>query len=420
MKKKGALLLAVLLTATVLGACNTGANNGADISSSSTVSDSITVKEYTLQFDSNGGSAVDAIKVEKGDKAEKPADPTKDGYIFAGWVKDGVLFDFESKINGDVTLTAQWRVYGIDYELSKNEPLNLANVIDGEIEKVVLDNIDITSQLEEGAIPHRKASAYGVGVHTLRVETAEKAYDMELTIADYVIFDTDSFLEYYNEVKTIVVTKTQILKKQLYVVLSDDFTYEGTGVNVWPSYNNGEMNGVQTGVFDGRGHTIKGLIMPNYSLFSVIQGEIKNVAFVDVESRGKWSYGILSRFIWGGRLENVYISGQALNGVEDVIAGGISYSTNAPVIKNCIINVDFGYTQGAVFYNSGVGEEEQTTFENVYAISGMKTALAKDGGGWEVFPYADVEFFGFVEMNMGDSLFENSGDHLYFNQKKLF
>jgi uncharacterized repeat protein (TIGR02543 family) len=379
------------------------------------------MRNYTVTFDSEGGSAIEEVSVEKGGKVERPADPTKEGYIFAGWLKDGVLYDFETKVVGDITLKANWRAYGIDFDLSKNQPLVISGV-QGNITSVTLDGKNITADVVNGQIAYQKAVSYGLGVHDLSVTTTEKTYMMELTVASYVISDSTSLDAWYSEVKTLTVSHTAPkLEKQLYVVVSEDFTYTGTGDGfwVWPAYNGGVMNGIQTGVFDGRGHIIKGLKVPYHTVFSVIQGTIKNIAFVDMESNSDRSYGLLARFIWGGRLENVYISGEAIKGVEDIIAGGITYDGNAPVIENCIFNVDFGSTQGAVFYNSGTGEETQTTFTNVYAISGMKTALVKGGGSWEIFPYADIELLWFVEMNMQNSLFLSKNESLYFNQKKL-
>jgi len=41
--------------------------------------------DYTVTFDTNGGSAVDSQTVAGGNKAQKPADPQKLGYQFAGW-----------------------------------------------------------------------------------------------------------------------------------------------------------------------------------------------------------------------------------------------------------------------------------------------------------------------------------------------
>ena len=38
----------------------------------------------------------------------KPRDPTREGYIFAGWYLNGELFDFNTKITGDITLEARW------------------------------------------------------------------------------------------------------------------------------------------------------------------------------------------------------------------------------------------------------------------------------------------------------------------------
>ncbi len=66
------------------------------------------VKEYTVTFDSNGGTEVPAEKVQENQKATKPADPTKEGYTFTGWYYDGSAFDFDTPITKDMTLTAVW------------------------------------------------------------------------------------------------------------------------------------------------------------------------------------------------------------------------------------------------------------------------------------------------------------------------
>ena len=65
-------------------------------------------KLYTVTFDSDGGSAVEAQEVDEGETATKPADPTKDGYTFKGWQLDGEDFDFGTAITGDITLKAVW------------------------------------------------------------------------------------------------------------------------------------------------------------------------------------------------------------------------------------------------------------------------------------------------------------------------
>jgi hypothetical protein len=46
----------------------------------------ITAKSVTITFDSNGGSAVAAITADYGSDVSKPADPTKTGYAFVDWL----------------------------------------------------------------------------------------------------------------------------------------------------------------------------------------------------------------------------------------------------------------------------------------------------------------------------------------------
>ena len=67
---------------------------------------------YTVTFNTNGGSAVASQTITAGGKVTKPADPTKDGYTFAGWYKEAeftTAFDFANEtINADTTIYAKW------------------------------------------------------------------------------------------------------------------------------------------------------------------------------------------------------------------------------------------------------------------------------------------------------------------------
>ena len=63
---------------------------------------------YTVTFNSNGGSAVDAADVNEGDAVAKPADPTKDDYNFVEWQLNGVAYDFTAAVTANITLDAVW------------------------------------------------------------------------------------------------------------------------------------------------------------------------------------------------------------------------------------------------------------------------------------------------------------------------
>ena len=65
--------------------------------------------KYTVKFDSNGGSSVANQTIVKGNKVTKPADPTRSGYTFVGWTLNGSSYDFNTPINGDITLKANWK-----------------------------------------------------------------------------------------------------------------------------------------------------------------------------------------------------------------------------------------------------------------------------------------------------------------------
>ena len=64
---------------------------------------------YTVTFDTDGGSEVAAQTPTSGQKATKPSpDPTKEGFNFVGWQKDGSTFDFNTAITENITLKAIW------------------------------------------------------------------------------------------------------------------------------------------------------------------------------------------------------------------------------------------------------------------------------------------------------------------------
>ena len=113
MKKQRFLaFLSIAVLAMALPACS---NDNSQSTSSSTSSTPVVQNEYTVTFDSKGGSSVAAIKVKEGEKVAKPDNPTKQGFYFLGWYEEdnlNKLFDFETPINKDWTLYAGWQEIG--------------------------------------------------------------------------------------------------------------------------------------------------------------------------------------------------------------------------------------------------------------------------------------------------------------------
>ena len=66
------------------------------------------VNQYTLTFDTNGGSAIAPITQDYGTAITAPADPPKTGYTFAGWTP-AIPTTMPAE---NLTVTAQWRYNG--------------------------------------------------------------------------------------------------------------------------------------------------------------------------------------------------------------------------------------------------------------------------------------------------------------------
>lgn len=64
---------------------------------------------HNVAFDSNGGSPVEPQTVKNGEKVEKPADPTRDGYTFKKWTYNEREWSFKYYVvTEDMTLLANW------------------------------------------------------------------------------------------------------------------------------------------------------------------------------------------------------------------------------------------------------------------------------------------------------------------------
>ena len=69
------------------------------------------IETFTVRFNTNGGNTVRPQYVAENGLVVKPADPTRDGYFFAGWYSDRDLttaYDFGAPVTNEMYLYAKW------------------------------------------------------------------------------------------------------------------------------------------------------------------------------------------------------------------------------------------------------------------------------------------------------------------------
>jgi uncharacterized repeat protein (TIGR02543 family) len=108
--KKFSFSIFMLLLIFTLVACNTDE----DPEDPTDPVDPVDPITYVVTFNSDGGSAVEAITVDEDTAVTAPNDPTKEGFTFVYWYLDdaGVAYDFATLVTEDITLTALWEEAG--------------------------------------------------------------------------------------------------------------------------------------------------------------------------------------------------------------------------------------------------------------------------------------------------------------------
>lgn len=125
-------------------------------------------KTVTIKFNTDGGNSIKNIIVENGKVIVLPVNPTKKGYVFAGWVdQDGKPITKDTIISKDVTIKALWKE---PYTC----PSDCTPIEDGsKCTKVVTTNIINTNGCPTGyTLSNGKCLDFSSKYHALNAEEA--------------------------------------------------------------------------------------------------------------------------------------------------------------------------------------------------------------------------------------------------------
>lgn len=115
---------------------------------------------HTVVFDTDGGTTVESQTVEDGGTITPPDDyPSKTGYRFKGWYKDGVPYDFTQPVYDDAVITAKWTVntYEVYFDAGASDdwyPMQTIAYGDKVVKPVdpTLDGYDFAGWLLDGKV----------------------------------------------------------------------------------------------------------------------------------------------------------------------------------------------------------------------------------------------------------------------------
>ena len=152
-------------------------------------------RSFTVTFDTDGGTEITNVKISNGEIFKLPDVPTKEGYIFIGWVnEEEKLITEGTKFTSDTKLKAKWiknDVETVDVIFDKDESTKTDNITMEKDNKILLP----VNPTNEGYIFGGWINEEGkvIGKDTIiSSNTKLKAYWIKNDAKTYtIIFDTD-------------------------------------------------------------------------------------------------------------------------------------------------------------------------------------------------------------------------------------
>jgi uncharacterized repeat protein (TIGR02543 family) len=101
----------------------------------------VQVANYTVTFNSDGGTAVAKQSIVPGESAKEPTAPTKEAYIFDGWYLNNTKYDFSEEVKKNITLVAKWKEdesvprYEVTFDSDGGSKVDKQRIVENEVAK---------------------------------------------------------------------------------------------------------------------------------------------------------------------------------------------------------------------------------------------------------------------------------------------
>ncbi len=94
------------------------------------------VPEFTVSFNSNGGSDISTQYIKQNKVATKPnKDPLRANYKFVKWTYENKEYDFSTPVTKNITLVAEWRpleLFTVSFDTDGGNPVSSQKIREGE------------------------------------------------------------------------------------------------------------------------------------------------------------------------------------------------------------------------------------------------------------------------------------------------
>lgn len=200
--------------------------------------ESVAVETHTVTFMKDAETLFDTSVVKKGNTVGVPAEPTNDGYSFAGWytdVKCTTAYDFNLPVNTDITLYAKWLAkYTVSFDTDGGSTV--------ESQTVVTRN-----KATKPAVNPTKKGYNFVGWYTDNTYTTE--FDFENTIITdnttiYAKFEDTSIIRLngytFNKISTLEGLTTGYYVIGGYISNSNEYKYMISDMNTTKSFKSSD------------------------------------------------------------------------------------------------------------------------------------------------------------------------------------
>lgn len=156
-------------------------------------------EQYIVSLSLGDSSDVQRIRVGQNGILVRPEDPLREGYIFDGWLLNGVPYNFDMPISGDIRLEASWKkieedetiiTYSVTFDTVGGSDIGKITVKSGNKITKPLDPIKVGYEFK-GWLFNNQTYSFNTSVTNDMVLVANWEIESETTTKYKITFDTD-------------------------------------------------------------------------------------------------------------------------------------------------------------------------------------------------------------------------------------